>query len=156
MQENSRHLRRLFRVWLPQPTYFITTCVAKRRSILASAAVQRVLYEEWKQMDRRHGWAVGRFVVMPDHVHFFVREIPDQKGHTLARAIGSWKEWTAKQILPLTGTSRPLWQAEFFDHVLRSTESMSQKWDYIRNNPVRSGLVSQPDEWPFQGSIHFE
>ena len=46
-----------------------------------------------------------------------------------------------------------VWQKEFFDHVLRSCESYSQKWDYVKENPVRAGLVKKSDDWPFQGEI---
>ena len=49
--------------------------------------------------------------------------------------------------------SRKIWQEEFFDHVLRSSESYSQKWDYVKENPVRAGLVSGSDEWPWQGEV---
>ena len=48
---------------------------------------------------------------------------------------------------------RPLWQPGFFDHVLRNDESYSQKWEYVRQNPVRAGLVDRADEWPYQGKI---
>ena len=46
-----------------------------------------------------------------------------------------------------------IWQEEFFDHVLRSSESYSQKWDYVRENPVRGGLVVSSDQWTWQGEI---
>jgi len=46
-----------------------------------------------------------------------------------------------------------VWQEDFFDHVLRSTESYSQKWDYVKDNPVRAGFVKKSDEWLFQGEI---
>jgi len=40
-----------------------------------------------------------------------------------------------------------------FDHILRSGESYSQKWDYVRENPVRAGLVTDWREWPFLGEV---
>ena len=53
-----------------------------------------------------------------------------------------------------------LWQPGFFDHVLRSNESYSQKWNYVRENPVRAGLVKSVEglvksveDWPYQGEI---
>ena len=46
-----------------------------------------------------------------------------------------------------------LWQEEFFDYLLRSGESYSQKWDYVKENPARAGLVERSDEWPWQGEI---
>jgi hypothetical protein len=47
----------------------------------------------------------------------------------------------------------PIWQRGFFDHVLRNDESYGDKWNYVRENPVRAGLVSNPDEWPYSGEI---
>jgi hypothetical protein len=44
-------------------------------------------------------------------------------------------------------------QAGFFDHILRSDESYSEKWNYVRDNPVRAGLVETADDWPYQGEI---
>ena len=106
-------------------------------------------------MRPRHGWSVGPYVVMPDHVHFFVA--PETAVETrLSVAIGRWKEWTAKRISRAIDRPAPLWQPEFFDHLLRSEESRGAKWDYIRNNPVRAGLVARAADWPFAGAIDFE
>ena len=49
--------------------------------------------------------------------------------------------------------SQPLWQRGFFDHLVRNTESYAQKWDYVRENPVRAGLVSTAEEWKYQAEI---
>jgi len=46
-----------------------------------------------------------------------------------------------------------VWQDGFFDHLLRSAESYAEKWHYVRNNPVRAGLVATPETWTFQGEI---
>ncbi len=46
-----------------------------------------------------------------------------------------------------------IWEEGFFDHVLRSNESYSQKWNYVRENPVRAGLVKSAADWPYQGEI---
>jgi hypothetical protein len=43
--------------------------------------------------------------------------------------------------------------AGIFDHVLRNDESYSQKWEYVRENPVRAELVGRADEWPSQGEL---
>ena len=86
---------------------------------------------------------------MPDHVHFFV------SGHeefVLSRWVGALKQALARA----NGRSKSngqIWQEGFFDHILRNDESMSEKWEYIRQNPVRAGLVSDSEDWPFQGEI---
>lgn len=115
----QRHLKRLDVIWRKGPLYFITTCVARRRAELNSSAIHAILRDEWAAWRERRGWLVGRYVIMPDHVHFFAAPVADSE-HTLNLAMGKWKEWTAKRILRTTGGAAPFWQAEFFDHLLRS------------------------------------
>lgn len=55
------------------------------------------------------------------------------------------------QSLCEAGVVGPHWQKGFFDHVLRSEESYSEKWDYVRLNPIRAGLVVQAEDWPYWG-----
>jgi len=107
------------------------------------------LIDEWRNAREHHGWAIGRYVIMPDHVHFFCSAELDAK--SLPKFMQSWKQWTSKRIdreLKIVGK---IWQAEFFDHVLRSSESYSQKWEYVRQNPARAGLVNDTDKWLWQG-----
>jgi REP element-mobilizing transposase RayT len=127
-----------------QPVYFITVCVAKRRSLLATSTAHDILFDEWHGLHERYRWAIGRYIVMPDHVHFFIASGLDEV-KPLSLVIGKWKEWTAKRILALANGEAPLWQPEFFDHLLRSEESRSAKWSYIRENPVHAGLVTQAE-----------
>jgi putative transposase len=145
----GRHLRRLSSVWLSQPVYFITTCTIDRKPLLANATIHDVLRNEWTQSATRYAWAIGPYIVMPDHVHFFAA--PHLDGSSLSSMVGKWKEWTAKR-----GGLVRLWQPGFFDHVLRNGESRAAKWDYMRENPVRAGLVKTADEWPFSGWIDFQ
>ncbi len=88
---------------------------------------------------------------MPDHVHFFCSA--EFNATKLSKFLQSWKQWTSKRISREVGLLGKIWQAEFFDHVLRSGESYSQKWDYVRENPKRAGLVANRDDWLWQGEI---
>lgn len=51
------------------------------------------------------------------------------------------------------GLRPTFWQRGFFDHLLRNSESYTEKWEYVRQNPVRAGLVRHPDDWPYQGEV---
>jgi REP element-mobilizing transposase RayT len=82
---------------------------------------------------------------MPDHVHLFVR---GDRSFTLSWWIGG-----LKRAMCVALKWPRLWQPGFFDHILRSDESYAEKWNYVRNNPVRAGLVRTADEWPYQGEI---
>ncbi len=51
------------------------------------------------------------------------------------------------------GHAGKIWQDGFFDHLLRKGEKYSEMWDYMRMNPVRAGLTTCPEEWPYQGEV---
>jgi len=119
--------------------------------VLASKGTVAILTDEWRNAHDRHGWVIGRYVIMPDHVHFFCRA--ELAAKPLPIFIQRWKEWSSKRMAPELKASGSVWQEEFFDHVLRSSESYSQKWDYVKENPVRAGLVKSADDWPWQGEI---
>jgi putative transposase len=53
-----------------------------------------------------------------------------------------WKSWLAK-------THKIEWQENFFDHRLRDDEQFNLKADYILHNPVRAGLVTKVEDWPY-------
>ena len=119
-----KHLRRLEHVWIGWPIYFITTCTFRRRAILASNELAGILIDEWRNAHDRHGWAIGHYVIVPDHVHFFCSA--ELAAKALPTFMQAWKQWTSKRIgreLNLLGT---VCKEEFFDHVLRSSESYSQ------------------------------
>jgi putative transposase len=103
-------------------------------------------------MKQRHGWRVGKYVIMPDHVHFFCSA--EAKAKPLSLAVGKWKEWTSKLLVRELQLPRPVWQKEFFDHLIRSDESYSQKWDYVQDNPVRAGLARNFKDWAYSGEIY--
>ena len=77
--------------------------------------------------------------------------MPDT-GITLSKWIQALKSVLGKELRRLR-FQKPHWQEGFFDHVLRSSESYSEKWNYVRMNPIRAGLCTEPDEWPSQGEI---
>jgi putative transposase len=132
-----------------RPFYFVTFNTYKHLPMLARREVHEVFCSFCRCAIERNV-AIGRYVLMPDHVHLFVALPPE--GITLAQWIQALRSVIGKKLLGL-GFQKPHWQEGFFDHVLRSNESYSQKWDYVRMNPVRAGLISAPEDWPYQGEI---
>jgi len=134
----GERMRRLEVVFSRAPIYFVTACTHERRKILARAEVYRRLLEFAEGGPVRGAW-LGAVVLMPDHWHAFVA-LDDEKGP----AVGDWVKGLKNALsraLRDAGCESPHWQRGFFDHVLRSDESYAEKWDYVRENPVRHGLV---------------
>jgi putative transposase len=125
-----------------------------RQRILANEAVLSAFRKYCKVGATAANIAVGRYVIMPDHVHLFV-------SGDASFDLGLWVRGLKRAISaaiarrPGTAATTPtrIWQPGFFDHLLRSAESYAQKWEYVRANPVRTGLVSRTEDWPYQGEI---
>jgi putative transposase len=141
--------RRLEIVFPRNPLYFVTCCTYRRRPHLANNHVNEAFVKFSNSALNDFGIAVGRYVILPDHLHFFVG-LPDNL--KLGDWIGTLKRVLTRS-LERSGSSDPIWQRGFFDHVLRSNESYAEKWSYVRENPVRAGLVENVDDWPFYGEI---
>jgi REP element-mobilizing transposase RayT len=147
-EPRKQRLRRLDRIFARSPIFFVTACSFGRRSLLANAAVHHS-FVEFAQAGETHGAYVGAYVLMPDHLHLFVALEDEQ---TLASWMKSLKNSLSK-AMRVRGISAPHWQKGFFDHVLRSDESYEQKWEYVRDNPVRAGLTKKWDDWSYRGDI---
>jgi putative DNA methylase len=107
--------------------------------------------------------------IMPNHVHVLLQpletqalaqEPPENAGEErpdadspLAGIMHSLKSYTANRANQLLGRSGPFWQHESYDHWVRDEDELERVVDYIAYNPVKAGLVREPQEW-FFGSAH--
>jgi putative transposase len=153
-RENHKpRLHRLERLFVDHPVYFVTMCVECRRKALDNEVVHRAVLAFGEQ-GVALGCHLGRYVLMPDHIHAFVAfGVPDT---STTPALSGWVK-AIKGCVSKTwregGLNGIRWQKGFFDHVLRSSESYSEKWQYVVHNPVRAGLVARHEDWPYQGEI---
>lgn len=127
---------------------FLTACSNDRKQIFACVDAVAVIVDAWQ---KAKSWSVGRYVIMPDHIHLFCAPgvFPPQ---SLGQWVRYWKN-IASRNWPRP-TDHPIWQRDFWDTQLRRHESYSSKWEYVVSNPVRAGLVSSTEEWPFQGELN--
>jgi REP element-mobilizing transposase RayT len=90
--------------------------------------------------------------VMPNHVHVLVETM---EGWALGDIVHGWKSYTAKAINKVLERKGCLWQADYFDRYIRDDAHLQMVRNYIRNNPVESGLCLLPEKWP-HGSASME
>jgi putative transposase len=128
-----------------QPTIvLVTVCTKDRSPWLATSENHKTLCATWSEAS---AWLVGRYVLMPNHVHFFAApgrlEIP----------LDHWVRYWKSQFTQARYFSEQEWQVNHWDTRLRSGESYDEKWAYVRENPVRAGLVERFQDWPYQGEL---
>ena len=143
MKPRGRRLPHEIPPWVDphKEIYFITiNCADRARNQLAGPEVAEQLFETVSYRQEKLLWWSYVFLLMPDHIHALMSFPPSDK--PIKIIMSKWKERTAKEI-------GILWQGDFFEHRLRHDESRRQKADYIRENPVRKGLISRPEDWPY-------
>lgn len=89
---------------------------------------------------------------MPNHAHMIFTPLADPQDDEicpLAEIMDAVKGASAHRINKFLGRKGRVWQTESFDHVLRSSESLDAKVQYVLENPVRSGLVGTWAEYPW-------
>ncbi len=177
--QQLQRLKRLDRLFTSHPLYFVTSCTEDRKAILANANVHED-FRKFCEAGLTRDVFVGKYVLMPDHLHLFVafgdeyetalierresrQSQTDATGAVAAvcdRRLSPLSEWMKSLKNSLSKTLRglnvpaPHWQKGFFDHVMRSEESYSAKWLYVAENPVRKKLADRPEDWPLQGEIY--
>lgn len=125
---------------LDQPViYFITFCVQNREPVLANQGVFVAFCQAIAELD----WKIIAAVLMPDHVHLLAA--PDERDASAGSLSAMIKRKMRKRL-----SAGWQWQPGCFDRLLRKEEFAEFKWEYIRENPVRAGLVSHWSDWPYQ------
>ena len=120
--------------------YFITICAERKGDDqLCKNGAADLILDSIDFNAKRGLWWPHLVLVMPDHLHglFSFAADPGMK-----KALSDWKHYISRQ-------GKFGWQRDFFEHRLRNDESFVEKAAYIRQNPVRAGLVDQADAWPY-------
>jgi REP element-mobilizing transposase RayT len=159
-----------------QPTIiFDTLCTKDRAAVLACDEFHCVFRNVAADAT---AWTMGRYVIMPDHIHFFAGDVGSNTSYE--KWVKYLKSQITKRYLGGRGSRRavaeenietarreprppvpqerrsPLpfrWLTDHWDRRVRSAESYEEKWQYFLNNPVRAGLVTKPEDWPFQREL---
>ena len=126
---------------------FLTVCTKNRHRWLACEEVKDALCSLWAGEAR--AWLTGRYVLMPDHLHLFCAQ--SDQGYGIEQWMQFWKSRFSK-LFPRQPSWE--WQRGGFHHRLRTSEAYGEKWEYVRANPVRAGLVNDSADWPWQGAVH--
>ena len=124
---------------------FDTVCTKNRSRWLANDSVHQLLREIWQEAN---GWLMGRYVIMPDHIHLFAAETGS------AIPYDNWVKYWKSQFTKRHKVPEHRWLTDHWDVRVRNEAAYEEKCDYVLQNPVRAGLVTKPEDWPWQGVIH--
>ena len=158
---------RLHRYYGAGYSHFITTSCYQRLPLLGSGCNRDMFLRVLERVRRRYHFVVVGYVVMPEHVHLLLGE--PQRGDPSA-VMKALKQGFARCLLgrlrravhsnQLSLWQGPLdrgrvWQARFYDFVVFSEHKRVEKLRYMHRNPVKRGLVLEPQHWAWSSFRHY-
>lgn len=126
----------------PDATYFVTICVHRREPVFAEAAFARPVVDCLHWLRANQGVIIYALCLMPDHLHPLIRP-----GRSLGDVVRGLKTYTTRQV-QAAGRSGKLWQDDYYEHILRTSEDGWEIAQYIMHNPVRKGLAEAVEAYP--------
>lgn len=119
---------------------------AERRTELADPRVAEMVAEAIEHRVQQGVWTMFEYVLMPSHVHLFF-ELGNER---LKPALEGFKDWTGSRAARILRFDQErVWQKEWFDHWSRSDDEDERIVEYIRQNPVKAGLVADFSQWAY-------
>ena len=150
----------LHRTYGAHHLHFITCSCYRRLPLLGGERSRDRFLAILEQTRERYRFVVVGYVVMPEHIHLLISEPEIGTPSTVMQVL---KQRTACALLPkkrradprqrrLFGAEagrRPFWQARFYDFNVWTAKKRVEKLRYMHRNPVKRGLVSSPEQWPW-------
>ncbi len=140
--------RRLPHWELDGAVYFITFNTWEKLEL--SPEAREIVFNSCLFFDKNR-YQIFVFVVMTNHVHLLIQPLLKSENEfwSLSSIMKSIKGYSAKQIPQVIKHIGTVWQDERYDRIVRNDEEFQQYWEYIRQNPVKAGLSSSPENSPF-------
>lgn len=143
----SFHRRRLPHWQEPGSIYFITwNC---KPGLFLDSRARSCVFDSVRFYHYKKYWLFVA-LIMPDHVHLLLQpHLLSGSSPSLSYLIKSLKGYTARVVNLYYQRRGALWQREYYDRIIRTETEFLEKWQYIRNNPVKAGLSATPEEYPW-------
>jgi REP element-mobilizing transposase RayT len=122
--------------------YFLTLCTADKETYFRHEEVAKIVLDElhYRSLMAKE-IKLFCYCIMPDHLHLLL-SLGAGYERSLQNWIAAFKRNVSRIANELHGV-RPLWQKNFYEHVVRKEESLTEIAEYILNNPVRRGIVRE-------------
>jgi REP element-mobilizing transposase RayT len=137
--------------------YFVTICNHQRALLFSTTEYAGIVTAEWaRSAELRAEIELDAFVVMPNHIHGIVwitdqadrvgarglsplpGNLPRGPSRTLGAFVSGYKSSVTREINALRGTPRaPVWQRNYYEHVIRNEAALNRVRRYIEANPLR-------------------
>jgi putative transposase len=130
-------------------TYFVTASTWEKQCLLQSDRMAKLFVDVLFHYQNQSKYRLHEFVVMPNHFHVLLTPLFPVTLEKAVQFIKGGFSYRARKELRFTGE---IWQTSFYDHRVRDEREHAGFRHYIHMNPVRRGLVANPEEFPYSSA----
>jgi REP element-mobilizing transposase RayT len=165
-----------YRVRNPEEIYFVTFTIVDWIDVFTRPAYKQLIVDSLTYCQQVKGLEIYAYCLMTNHLHLLVSA---QHPAVLPNVIRDFKKHTNKQIIKLI-TDEPesrkdwmlyrfqynakynsrvqdykVWQDGYHGIACDNINTLTQKLDYIHNNPVRAGIVTLPEYYQYSSALNY-
>ena len=146
----------LVRYYGTEDLHFITCSCYRRRPKLSAAGRRDLFLKILEEARRKYRFVVHGYVIMPEHFHLLITEpevgdpsvVMKVVKQRFARRVNQRRKPPSSAQMALWDSAPdPVWQKRFYDFNVWSERKRIEKLRYMHRNPVKRGLVEEPDQW---------
>jgi len=130
-------------------TYHVTSRTNNKINVFNTIAGRRVMQSVLTKAKEKFNFMLFNFCVMPTHIHLLIKPI---EGTNLDRIMQWIKTTSAKYWNNIQNTTDHLWGERYFSRIIKSQNEYDTVMNYIDQNPVKAGLVTDPADWKISGA----
>jgi len=154
--------------------FFITTSVVEHLNVFSSTETCEILIRNIIFYQEKYHFQILGYVIMPSHFHWIITT--DNEFGTISDIMRDLKKYSAWDIMDFIENKsnnkfietfriigekykdqkRKSWQERFDDVIINSRSFFLQKLQYIHNNPVKAGLVEQPEDYKYSSARNYK
>ncbi len=162
--------RNRFKIFENSYPYFVTSTIIEWMPLFGNKKIAEIIIDSLKFLQSNSRIEIFGFVIMENHLHLITQ------ADDLVKEIGDFKSFTAREIIEYlkghhyqeilnkleyfklshkTDRKYQFWQEGFHPEQIFSREMMSEKLNYIHNNPIRRGYVEEAIHWNYSSSSNY-
>ncbi|MFW6222047.1 MAG: REP-associated tyrosine transposase [Bacteroidota bacterium] len=158
-----------------QGAYFLTLSVVYWVDVFTRQTYRDIIIENLRYCQKNKGLVIYAYVIMSNHIHLLVQSLEEN----LSGTIRDFKSYTSKTILENINNvseSRKEWLLKHFEiaakkhkrnsnyqfwthnnhpEIIYSDKFVKQKLEYIHNNPVKAGIVRNPEDYIYSSASNY-
>jgi len=146
------------RIYLENFSYVLTVVSYERKPILIDNI--ELLRDSFRRSKEKYEYKINAIVILPNHFHMIItpkiaKEYSKIISHIKRSFIYGLDESTRNESKFEMSASKyrrqnsTIWQRRFYEHTIRDEKDFKQQLEYLKNNPVKHGLVNDSKDWEY-------